>query len=138
MKSGKLPMALLGDAFFLQGYAPHILEHGWSLAVEEHFYFVLPMVLLAMMRLSKHQANPFRCVPLISICLTMVCLYLQIHASRQGATWFAATHLRVDAPLLRRDARLLPTFRSIVSARIQTVTHCCWDWFFCSRLFCLQ
>jgi peptidoglycan/LPS O-acetylase OafA/YrhL len=97
MKRGKLPMALLGDAFFLQGYAPHILEHGWSLAVEEHFYFVLPLVLLAMMRLSKHQANPFRCVPLISICLTVVCLYLRLHGSGQGATWFSATHLRVDA-----------------------------------------
>src|SRR5437016_8612267 len=95
MKRGKLPMALLGDAFFLQGYAPHILEHGWSLAVEEHFYFVLPLVLLAMIRLSKHQANPFRWVPLVSVCLTTLCLYIRVHGSGQGATWFVATHLRV-------------------------------------------
>jgi peptidoglycan/LPS O-acetylase OafA/YrhL len=35
--------AILGDVFFVQNYLPHVWDHGWTLAVEEHFYLVLPL-----------------------------------------------------------------------------------------------
>lgn len=91
LRTRSLPKALLGDAFFLQNYAPHMLFHGWSLAVEEHFYFVLPVVLILLIRFRG--VAPFRYLPYISIGLTLVCLYLR---SLSQPEWFA-THLRIDA-----------------------------------------
>ena len=95
-----VPRALLGDIFFLQNYAPRVWGHGWSLAVEEHFYIALPLVLMLMIRLSRDKENPFRRIPLISICLTILCLYMRVSASHRTVEWERLafpTHLRVDA-----------------------------------------
>lgn len=55
------PWAHLRDAaltaFYLSDYArafwgaPHVLQHSWSLGVEEHFYLIWPLVFLALLRL---------------------------------------------------------------------------------------
>lgn len=98
--SRRLPRELLGDVFFLQNYAPHVWMHGWSLAVEEHFYFLLPLLLLAMLRARKSQSNPFRLIPAISVAISVLCLYLRIVAFHRGADWTQIafpTHLRIDA-----------------------------------------
>jgi hypothetical protein len=51
------------------------------LAVEEHFYFLLPLSLLLMSRFSKNSANPFAAVPMVSIVLTVFCLALRIRSA---------------------------------------------------------
>ena len=93
--------AALGDLFFLQNYISCIWTHGWSLAVEEHFYVLLPLLLLLMIWVSGNKENPFRAIPLVSIALTVACLYLRIQVvSRPGVDWNAVmfpTHLRVDS-----------------------------------------
>jgi peptidoglycan/LPS O-acetylase OafA/YrhL len=93
--------AALGDLFFLQNYISCIWTHGWSLAVEEHFYVLLPLLLLLMIWSSRDKGDPFRAIPLVSIVLTVACLYLRIQvASRPGVNWNAVmfpTHLRVDS-----------------------------------------
>jgi peptidoglycan/LPS O-acetylase OafA/YrhL len=93
--------AALGDLFFLQNYISCIWTHGWSLAVEEHFYVLLPLVLLLMIWVSRNKENPFRAIPLVSIALTVACLYLRIQvASRPNVDWNSVmfpTHLRVDS-----------------------------------------
>lgn len=42
---GRVPEKILGDLLFGQNYFPHIWAHGWTLAVEEHFYWLLPPML---------------------------------------------------------------------------------------------
>ena len=67
---------------------------------EEHFYIALPLVLMLMIRFSKDKENPFRRIPLISICLTILCLYMRVSASHRTVEWERLafpTHLRVDA-----------------------------------------
>ena len=53
----------LHEILFVQNYLPGIWRHTWSLAVEEHFYIVLPLFLLAMCRLSKNRTDPFWFIP---------------------------------------------------------------------------
>src|SRR5437867_7890621 len=80
--------AVLGDVFFLQNYISCIWTHGWSLAVEEHFYVLLPLLLLMMIWVSRDKENPFRAIPMVSIALTIACLYQRILVdSRPGVDW---------------------------------------------------
>jgi peptidoglycan/LPS O-acetylase OafA/YrhL len=92
---------ILSDLFFLQNYLPHVWDHGWSLAVEEHFYLLLPILLLLMIRSSKNKADPFRSIPYIFIALSVFCLALRIATLRiTGApspAVSAPTHLRMDS-----------------------------------------
>src|SRR5437667_1425759 len=97
-----VPMVLLADAVFLQNYLPHFWEHGWSLAVEEHFYVFLPALLLLLIKLHcrRNSRNPFRVPPVVSIGLSALCLYLRIVALKRGADLTHIefpTHLRADA-----------------------------------------
>ena len=87
----------LGEIFFLQSYLPHIFIHTWSLAVEEHFYFALPLLLLLLIRLSRNSENPFRALPLISIIFSIGCLGFRMIATSHGGEFGVATHHRADA-----------------------------------------
>jgi peptidoglycan/LPS O-acetylase OafA/YrhL len=94
-----VPVAILGDIFFLQNYVPKVWDHGWSLAIEEHFYLALPLLLMLLARIGKGKVNPFRSIPLISIAATIICLYLRVVASRTATDWdhmAQPTHLRLD------------------------------------------
>jgi peptidoglycan/LPS O-acetylase OafA/YrhL len=102
-RTGRVPRALLGDVFFVQNYLPHITDHGWSLAVEEHFYLMLPLFFAALMWIERKSCDPFRAIPLTSLALTIICLGMRISASSNHALWDQIaypTHLRIDALLL--------------------------------------
>ncbi len=60
----------LHEVLFIQNYLPGIWRHTWSLAVEEHFYIVLPLLLLAMCRLSKNRKDSF---PVYPLCVLRSC-----------------------------------------------------------------
>jgi peptidoglycan/LPS O-acetylase OafA/YrhL len=88
---------LLSEIFFLQSYLAHIFIHTWSLAVEEHFYFALPLLLLLLIRVSPNNKNPFRALPLISIAFSVGCLAMRMIATSHGEQFGVATHHRADA-----------------------------------------
>jgi peptidoglycan/LPS O-acetylase OafA/YrhL len=94
----------LHEILFVQNYLPGIWRHTWSLAVEEHFYIVLPLLLLAMCRLSKNRKDPFWFIPYAFCILAPATLAMRYFAAyspaynpeHAGSVMFP-THLRIDS-----------------------------------------
>src|SRR5271170_6931420 len=69
--------AYLREILFIQDYKPGIWTHCWSLGVEEHFYILLPILLLFLIRVSSSSPNPFRVIPRVFLVVGVVCLALR-------------------------------------------------------------
>jgi peptidoglycan/LPS O-acetylase OafA/YrhL len=87
------------NLLFLQNYiGPNPAGHTWSLAVEEHFYLLLPFALLVFAATRRMRA-------LLPVCLVAVPLLLlvlrgiSVWTNDAHAVRMAATHLRLDALL---------------------------------------
>lgn len=88
------------ECLFIQNYRHGYWPHTWSLAVEEHFYLALPLLLLVLVKMFPKSQNPFRILPLISVVLSAVCFVLRLKALLKGGSvedYVFPTHLRVDA-----------------------------------------
>jgi peptidoglycan/LPS O-acetylase OafA/YrhL len=105
----------LAEAAFVQNYVPGLWDHTWSLAVEEHFYLLLALTVMLLVRRNAaagaHMAtgdprpvrDPFRAlIPLFGI-VAVVELLLRIATARYGRPYFVhhlyPTHLRLDSLL---------------------------------------
>jgi peptidoglycan/LPS O-acetylase OafA/YrhL len=97
------------EGLFVQNYGPAILPHSWSLAVEEHFYLTLPLILWL---LRGSREYPFRLLPVFILCAAAACLLMRMaatagvdpneiarHDPHRLRTFYAASHLRVDSLL---------------------------------------
>jgi peptidoglycan/LPS O-acetylase OafA/YrhL len=93
------------ESLFVQNYAPGRWNHAWSLAVEEHFYLLLPMFLTYLTSRSNRGRDPFRVIPLAACVVGVVELLARI------VTWWRfpiyshygnlfPTHLRLDSLFL--------------------------------------
>jgi peptidoglycan/LPS O-acetylase OafA/YrhL len=94
----------LREILFVQNYRYAIWGHTWSLAVEEHFYIALALLLLLLARYSKNRRDPFRKVPQIFVfvavtCLTLRILTIALTPPSRFLTWqvMNLTHTRIDA-----------------------------------------
>ncbi len=95
------------EFFMVQNYFyPHIWPHTWSLAVEEHFYILLPLLLLLLSRVwpGKSDAQPFRMIPYVCLLIAAFCLLLRYRAAAQlvdpNHNWafiLFPSHLRFDS-----------------------------------------
>ena len=90
----------LHEAFFVQSYWRGIWIQTWSLAVEEHFYILLPFFLLALIRFSSNRADPYRAIPKAFLIVALLC-----QASRASSAFtsppdfdrvYYASHNRLD------------------------------------------
>lgn len=93
---------LFTELFFIQCYQQAYWNHTWTLAVEEHFYILLPLLLLLLVRRNPGAANPFRSLPIIVAATTLTILGVRLinYAVRTEYSFYThawPTHLRIDA-----------------------------------------
>jgi peptidoglycan/LPS O-acetylase OafA/YrhL len=93
---------ILPNFFHIQNYLGTARPHTWSLAVEEHFYLFLPLLLLLLLTFRKQgRASPVSYLPFIAIGVMVVCTglrYLALaHQPFDPATHYNPTHLRMDS-----------------------------------------
>jgi peptidoglycan/LPS O-acetylase OafA/YrhL len=97
------PKQILAEAFFVQNYFPGLLDHTWSLAVEEHFYLMLPITLLIFIAIEKRAANPFRRLPVFCGWVAGILLIARIlthyYGKYEDRHNLMPTHLRIDSLL---------------------------------------
>lgn len=92
------------EIFFVQNYAFQIWPHTWSLAVEEHFYILLPFLLLLLKRCESRLDKPFFMLPAVvaAVCALSLAgrfvgwMYADVE-NLVVNVHFAATHFRLDA-----------------------------------------
>jgi len=107
MRGFQWPVRLvLIDATFLSSYFAGLSGHVWSLAVEEHFYFVLPVFLLVLMKLRAEKAgkagkkDPFASILVVFLLIAAGSLWLRMTATPEpyGSvySYLLPTHLRMD------------------------------------------
>lgn len=95
--------AYMREILFVQDYKLGIWTHCWSLGVEEHFYILLPILLLLLIRFSPGSANPFKAIPRAFLVVAVMCFVLRVATvyltppeSYDGSSITMPTHLRID------------------------------------------
>jgi peptidoglycan/LPS O-acetylase OafA/YrhL len=94
--------SVLAEMFFLQSYLPGFWNHTWTLAVEEHFYILMPLLLLYLARRGRGSANPFRAIPWLVLASSAGFLGVRainwiVRDEYRYIKHVFATHLRLDS-----------------------------------------
>jgi peptidoglycan/LPS O-acetylase OafA/YrhL len=90
------------EVLFVQNYFERAWVHSWSLAVEEHFYLFLPLLLLVLIKCGRG-ADPFR--PLVWVLFIVAPLLLglriwtAVNVPYTNPSHMFPTHLRIDSLL---------------------------------------
>ena len=95
---------VLSELLVVQNYFYCIFGHSWSLAVEEHFYLALPLLLLFLIkRCEKDDDDPFRTLVWVFYGVGSALLVFRIATVWQvpysDKTHLFPTHLRIDSLL---------------------------------------
>jgi peptidoglycan/LPS O-acetylase OafA/YrhL len=108
------------ELLFVQNYLGGVWGHTWSLAVEEHFYLALPLVLCLMAKFSSRKDDPFFGVLPLYAVVALVVLVLRTRTGLESADSYRAclfqSHMRIDALLCGVALGYLHHFRPAVLA----------------------
>lgn len=91
---------MLAEAFFLQNYFHGIMGVSWSLAVEEHFYYLTAFFILIARFWSFLYTR--KAIPIVSGFVLVICLLLRFLEWQNGGYGgmyvnYTPTHLRIDS-----------------------------------------
>jgi peptidoglycan/LPS O-acetylase OafA/YrhL len=84
---------LLGNLLNIQNYTGSSIPHTWSLAVEEHFYLLLTLLLVLW---AKKGQSP-RALFMLLMCLSLAVILLRAWLAYHGYSVEKYTHTRIDA-----------------------------------------
>jgi peptidoglycan/LPS O-acetylase OafA/YrhL len=90
---------IAAELLFVQNYGPHVWSHTWSLAVEEHFYLLLALLVVLLSRWVPR--DPFKWIPSIFVATTAAVFiaraatFMMIPFSNE--THRFPTHLEIDS-----------------------------------------
>ncbi|MCF8370237.1 MAG: acyltransferase [Bacteroidales bacterium] len=93
---------ILSEAFYVQSYLPRIWNHTWSLAVEEHFYLGLALLVFIAIK-SKVLTNRKLIISFLVVLLTstfLMRLYVSYPHRHEESFSFVQTHLRSDGIII--------------------------------------
>jgi peptidoglycan/LPS O-acetylase OafA/YrhL len=92
---------LLPNLLHLQNYLGSPREHTWSLAVEEHFYVALPLLLLALTGSRARKTGSIALLPAVAVTVGLMCATARFFAYGRAHSYnlHYATHLRLDSLL---------------------------------------
>jgi len=112
----------LAEILFVQNYWPGVWDHTWSLAVEEHFYILLPILLLFLTKRFSKRNDPFGTLPAIFAVVAVSCAALRAISVCFGTPdyhmTYVATHARIDALFFGVLLGYLHHFRPQVLVRL--------------------
>jgi peptidoglycan/LPS O-acetylase OafA/YrhL len=93
---------ILNEIFYLQSYRDGMWIHTWSLAVEEHFYIGLALVMAICLKYKLIENVKFMISFLIGWLVITFCMRFNISYQNidQGVYTFTQTHLRIDGILI--------------------------------------
>lgn len=116
---------LLGEMVLTQNYIGAIWGHTWSLAVEEHFYLALPLMLAFLMNRRPGSSDPFRALPYIFLGVALACLALRIANSMKYPVHdhrihYEPSHLRFDTLFFGVFLSYLHNFRPEILQKLMT------------------
>jgi peptidoglycan/LPS O-acetylase OafA/YrhL len=107
--SGNWRWALQGTDYFAQGATPSPLQHTWSLAVEEQFYLLWPLLILACCAVKRRR---LLALSVAGVAVSALATYVLARVASPGRVYFGtdtrAQELLVGAALA---ALLAPTWR---------------------------
>jgi len=107
---------ILGEVLFLQNYLGGLWNHTWSLAVEEHFYIGLAILVTWMV--AAKPVNPFRRIPecfalIAAVCFGFRVLNLAIFPEFSHKAYLFGTHIRIDSLMFGVLLSYLWTFHEL-------------------------
>lgn len=115
----------LSELFFLQSYIQGMWGHTWSLAVEEHFYLLLPVLLIVLCRLSRDREDPFRPLPWIFLVVAAGSLSLRFVMCGSVPGRVEAlehqSHMNIDSLLFGVVLSYFYHFRPVVFDRLARI-----------------
>ena len=113
---------VLADVTFLSSYYEGLSGHTWSLAVEEHFYIFLPLLLVLLIRVRPNKRDPFVPIPVIFVLCATGSLLFRMAARpaffNDYYKFMFPTHMRMDALFCGVTIGYLFHFRPQILARL--------------------